>query len=201
LAGAVARPEAALLEHPRRRRRSCTSLRCVASRRRPPIQPRPSAAPGRLPGSPQPPPDHGSRCAWCRAAGRRDPLPRRTGDYLPSYDLSGSVGLRLRSLRSLRPGPQGRALAGTARLGFVYSAARSPTKLVPLKRLHGRRRFAPARAGLRCAPPTVAADGAPGTPAPETPLTLRVAGSSLPYASAADASEPPARLGSPSCAA
>jgi len=62
---------------------------------------------------------------------------------------------------SARPAPVGRPAASvafapcgpvrkagrsreTARLGFVYSAARSPTKLVPLRRLHGRRRFAPA---------------------------------------------------------
>ena len=52
----------------------------------------------------------------------------------------------------------------TARLGFVYSAARSPTKLVPLKRLHGRRRCAPAWRLPLCA-----ADRS----GLETPLTLR----------------------------
>ena len=118
-----------------------------------------------------------------RPAGCRARLNRRTIAAVASLDAARRVG-ETRSrwsacgsgrVRSLRPGPQGRALAGTARLGFVYSAARSPTKLVPLKRLHGRRRFAPARAGLRCATPTVAACGAPGIPAPETALLRRCA--------------------------
>ena len=69
----------------------------------------------------------------------------------------------------------------TARLGFVYSAARSPNKLVPLKRLYGRRRFAPARGGFRFAPPTVPARNCGAS------LNTRA----VAYASAADASEPP----------
>lgn len=118
--------------NPRRRRRSCASLRSAPSRRRPPRVPRPSAAPGRVPGSPQPPPNHGSRCAWCRGGGSAIPLPL--------------VALRLRSLRSLRPGPHGRALArdraarlrllsrpkrGSVRYPLVFSCLRPQFEVSP----------------------------------------------------------------------
>jgi len=123
-----------------------------------------------------------------RPAGCRARLNRRTIAAVASLDAARRVG-ETRSrwsacgsgrVRSLRPGPQGRALAGTARLGFVYSAARSPTKLVPLKRLHGRRRFAPAWRLPLCA-----ADRS-GEKLRRSFKTRAVA-----YASVADASEPP----------
>lgn len=110
--GAVARTKRRSA-NPRRRRRSSTPLRCVPSRRRPPSQPRPSAAPGRVPGSPQPPPKRGSRFAWCRAAGRRSRSrwsPCGSGRFAPC----GPVRMAGRSRE-------------TARLGFACSAARSPT--------------------------------------------------------------------------
>jgi hypothetical protein len=96
-------------------RRALRSRRLSRDRRR---VPRPSAAPGRVPGSPQPPHKLRPSLRLGPRGGSAIPLPL--------------VALRLRSLRSLRPGPQGPALAGTARLGFVYSAARSPTHFVPL---------------------------------------------------------------------
>ena len=64
------------------------------------------------------------------ASARRIARGTRRGSTPPSRPSRRA--LRSRRLRSLRPGPQGPALAGTARLGFVYSAARSPTHFVPL---------------------------------------------------------------------
>ena len=158
MAGAVARPEAALLEHPRRRRRSSAALRYALSRRRPPwLAPALRCARQAAGRASTAASDEASACA---AAARRVGETRSLAEralLLQATMKAARSACGCGRVRSLRPGPQGRALAGTARLGFVYSAARSPTKLVPLRRLHGRRRFAPARAGLRCAPPTVPA--------------------------------------------
>lgn len=101
------------------------------------------------------------------AAGRRIPLPL--------------VALRLRSLRSLRPGPQGRALARdrAARLRLLSRAVTNPH--VPLKCLHGRRRCAPPLEGGSAPRRRPFRRHAPGTPArqelrPSTSSGLRVAG-------------------------
>ena len=135
---------------------SFTPFRCAAlrSRRRPPIQPRPSAAPGRVPGSPQPPPNHGSRFAWCRAAGRRSRSrwsPCGSGRFAPC----GPVRMAGRSRE-------------TARLGFACSAARSPAIT---SRCNACTDAAAALHRLKAVPLRVAdrsGDGAP-VPAPETP--------------------------------
>jgi len=82
-------------------RHASTSLRFVpASRARPIVTGGDPAAPGRVPGSPQP-----------RAAGCADACRAARGSAIPL----ASLALRLRSLRSLRPGPPGPALAVPAR--------------------------------------------------------------------------------------
>jgi hypothetical protein len=83
------------------------------------------------------------RCAWCRGGGSAIPLPL--------------VALRLRSLRSLRPGPHGRALARdrAARLRLLSRAVTD--QHVPLKRLHGRRRHRSALKAALTPSPTVPA--------------------------------------------
>ena len=106
--------EAALLEYPRRR--AFTSLRHVGDRRFSPGPPlRPAGCRARLNRRP----NHGSRCAWCRAAGRRDPLPL--------------VGLRLRSrslpaARSARPGARGDRAARLRLLSRAVTDQTRPAK-------------------------------------------------------------------------
>jgi len=107
------------------------------------------------------------RPAGCRARLNRRPIAavaaldavRRVGETRSRWSACGSG--RFAPCGPVRKAGRSRE---TARLGFVYSAARSPTKLVPLKRLHGRRRFAPAWRLPLCA-----ADRSGF----ETPLTLR----------------------------
>ena len=100
------------------------------------------------------------------------------------------VALRLRSLRSLRPGPHGRALARdrAARLRLLSRAVTD--QYVPLKCLHGRRRCAPPLEG-GCAPRRRPfRPGAP-VPAPE----LRACGAAPRVARCGHGSRPPLRCG------
>jgi hypothetical protein len=84
--------------------------------------PRPSAAPGRVPGTPQPPPKHRpARCA------------RPSGGSARPLAL---LARRLRSLRSLRPGPQDPALAVSAGAPARVRPCRLPyVAQIPARRL------------------------------------------------------------------
>jgi hypothetical protein len=144
----------------RRRRRSFAPRCCALSRRRPPRVPRPSAAPGRLPGSPQPPHELRQSLRLVPRDGSARPLPM--------------VGLRLALLRvhcvalgpvrkagrsqcpRARPRLRGR---GAARWHPPTRTRRPPprTPPVPLRSM-----------GCASPSPTAAACGAP-VPAPGTP--------------------------------
>lgn len=99
------------------------------------------------------------RPAGCRARLNRRPnaavaslgAARRVGETRSRWSACGSspfASAAGSSARSARPGARGDR---AARLRLLSRAVSS--QHVPLERLHGRRRFARARAGLRCASP------------------------------------------------
>jgi hypothetical protein len=132
------------------------------------------AAPDRLPSAPQPPPNHGSRFALCRAAGRR-------GRSLRSA-CGSAAGARPRLLtldaraRLLRAGAHAPPLAVPARSPAGGRALRAGTKCILNDRRHGRRAFAPLW-WLHESPPTVPAGDCalPVNPRAPTPRTLHSA--------------------------